>query len=467
MKYGKTINKSFFFLFSPVLLLSLFLALATSCRNNENKTKKMSNNSTLRHVKWSRQANIYEVNIRQYTPEGTFKAFERHLPRLKKMGVDILWLMPVFPIGEKNRKGSLGSYYAVKDYLTVNPEFGTLNDLKALVDEAHSNGMHVILDWVANHTAWDNVWTKKHPDWYEKDEHGNFKSPYDWTDVIELNFNNKQMRAAMISAMRYWLVNADVDGFRCDVAGMVPTDFWNEARRELDTTKQVFMLAEDEDNVDLLKKAFDMNYTWKMMHLMNDIAKGNKQANSINGYMQWNKARFKPYMYRMYFTSNHDENSWNGTCFERLGDAFKVFTVFDYTIPGMPLTYSGQEAGNKKRLRFFAKDTINWSELPYASFYTRLNQMKHGNKALWNGLSGGSFHLLSAIDNKNIFAFYREKEGNIVVSILNFSDRQQEFKIDNYVLNGKFKDVFSNEIYNTVPGLVFHLPAWGFVLLEK
>ena len=455
-----------FSLLSPAVFTLLLLSSHGIFAQNTIK-KSMQNTQKEKHVAWSLHANIYEVNIRQYTPEGTFKAFEKHLDRLQKMGVDILWLMPINPIGKKNRKGSLGSYYSVQNYEAVNPHFGSLNDLKDLVNAAHKRGMHVILDWVANHTSWDNVWVKAHPDWYKKDKEGHFVSPFDWTDVIALNYDNPDMRKAMINAMIYWVKNADIDGFRCDVAGMVPVDFWNEARTALDRVKPVFMLAEDEDNVDLVKYAFDMNYTWKMLHLMNDIARGQKKAADIWDYLQWNNETFPPYVYRMYFTSNHDENSWNGTAFERLGNAFKVFTVFDYTIPGMPLIYGGEEAGNNKRLRFFEKDTINWQHLPYAAFYTKLNELKRHNPVLENGAEGGKLIPLSKGINENVFAFYREKQGNQLVVILNLSNHPEQFTVNNDKIKGQYHEFFKGQDINIQTDWVFKLPPWGFVLLEK
>jgi len=459
-------KNKFFSILSLALIVAFFISSGFAFGQNST-TKKMENNKTDRHVAWSRHANIYEVNIRQYTPEGTFKAFQQHLGRLQKMGVDILWLMPINPIGKENRKGSLGSYYSVQNYEAVNPNFGTLDDLKVLVKEAHAKGMHVILDWVANHTSWDNVWVAEHPDWYEKDKEGKFVSPFDWTDVISLNYKNQHMRQAMINAMIYWVKKADVDGFRCDVAGMVPVDFWDEARTALDKVKPVFMLAEDEDNTALVKYAFDMNYAWKMLHLMNKIAKGEKNAADIWDYLKWNNETFSPDVYRMYFTSNHDENSWNGTALERLGNAFKVFTVFDYTIPGMPLTYSGQEAGNNKRLRFFEKDTINWENLLYAAFYTKLNHLKNTNTVLENGKAGGRLIPLSEGINSKIFAFYREKQGKQLVVILNLSNEPQEFTVKNENIKGNYHDYFADSNINIQTNWNFKLPAWGYVVLEK
>lgn len=462
-------KNKFFSIFSPALITMLFLVFTLKAQaiNNQNNKMQHPEISLVKHPGWSIHANIYEVNIRQYTPKGTIKDFEANLPRLEKMGVKILWLMPIYPIGIKNRKGILGSYYSVRNYEAVNPNLGTLHDLKALVKDAHKRGMHVILDWVADHTSWDNVWVKAHPNWYKKNKKGQFISPFNWTDVIQLNYKNLQMRAAMIEAMKFWVKNADVDGFRCDAAGMVPVDFWNEARKELDKIKPVFMLAEDEDNVALMKKAFDMNYTWRMMNLMNDIAKGEKPASDIWNYLKWDNETFGPNIYRMYFTSNHDENSWDGSALERLGNAFKAFTVFDYTIPGMPLTYSGEEAGNTKRLRFFDKDTISWNVLPYAAFYTTLNKLKLDNKALGNGTAGGKLIPLSKGINNSVFAFYREKDGNQIVVILNLSDAGQEFKLDTKGVHGEYKDLFTGKKLYIQTNWIFKLKPWHYVVLVK
>lgn len=461
-------KNKFFSLLSPALILLILLALTSSCQSNKkNNTMNQTDKNIEKPEFWANNANIYEVNIRQYTPEGTFNAFRKHLPRLEKMGVKILWLMPINPIGEKNRKGSLGSYYAVKDYEQVNPEFGTLDDLRSLINEAHQRGMHVLIDWVANHTAWDNPWAANHPDWYEKDDQGNFKSPFDWTDVIQLNYKNPALREAMIKAMKYWVINADIDGFRCDVAGMVPVDFWEEARQQLDAVKPVFMLAEDEENTALVQKAFDMNYTWKMLHLMNDIAAGKKQASDIWPYFDWNDQTFPANKFRMYFTSNHDENSWNGTALERLGDAFKAFTVFDYTVPGMPLTYCGQEAGNTKRLRFFEKDTINWQQLPFESLYTRLNELKSQNKSLWSGSQATPLVPLSKGASNQIMAFYREAEGQQVVVILNLSKTPQTYKLESDAVKGAYELFFTHEKINIETDWVFHLKPWDAIILTK
>ncbi len=453
-------------LFSSAIIL-LAIALITSCATKETKNTNKEKEMKVLNQDEVKKANIYEVNIRQYTDEGTIKAFEKHLPRLKEMGVDILWLMPVFPVGEVNRKGTLGSYYAVKDYKDINPEFGTIQDLKDLVAEAHKLGMFVILDWVANHSAWDNVWEEEHPEFYEKDSEGNLVSPFDWTDVISFDYNNPAMRDSMANALMFWINEADVDGYRCDVAGMVPTDFWNNARQKMDSIKPVFMLAEDEDNVGLLDTAFNMNYGWKLHKLLNAIAKGEKISNDIWDYLNWNDSVYPANAQRMYFTTNHDENSWNGTTKERMGDATEVMAVLTYTLPGMPLIYSGQEAGLSKRLEFFEKDTINWDNLDVADFYKTMNALKRNNKALWNCDDCSMIIRLGGGVNPHVFAFIREKDGDAVVGVLNLSAEDQTFTISNEEVAGKFTNVFTGETVVVDKPITVDLKPWEYILLER
>ncbi len=392
---------------------------------------------------WSKNAVIYEVNVRQYTKEGTFKAFEKHLPELKKMGVDILWLMPVNPIGVENRKGSLGSYYSVKDYNAVNPEFGTVDDFKHLVAEVHKLNMHLIVDWVANHTSWDNVWTKTHPEYYNKNSEGKFFPPVaDWQDVIDLNYDNKDLRQAMINAMNYWVKDCGIDGFRCDVAAMVPIDFWIEARTQLSKTKNVFMLAEA--NEPFIHKAFDMTYNWQLKDVFNEIGKGKKNAADIKKYFEQEKKEYKPGDYRMVFTSNHDENTWQGTEFERLGDGAEMFAVMCGTVPGMPLIYTGQEIRMNKRLRFFDKDTIDWKADQMREIYTKLNHLKKVNRALWNGEAGGDIKFLET-GNENVLAFIREKGASMVFSLFNVSPKNENVKIETKELMPGLKNLFDKD----------------------
>ena len=383
------------------------------------------------HVRWADNANIYEVNIRQYTPEGTIKAFETHLPRLHRMGVKILWIMPVQPIGAKNRKGTLGSYYSIRDYTAVNPEFGTMADFRHMTATAHRMGMKVILDWVANHTSWDNPWVTKHPEWYKKNAAGeiggllydNGTSIEEWTDVVGLDYRQPTLWPAMIAAMKYWLREGDVDGFRCDVAMLVPEPFWAEARRELDAIKPVFMLAEADDPK-LQARAFDMTYNWKLHGLLTDIAKGRKSAVDLRAFYEKPDPAFAADAIRMTFTSNHDINSWAGSDTALFGAGFKAFAVLAATLPGMPLIYGGQESRLNKQLLFFEKDAVAWRTYELAPFYTELLALKAHNRALWNGAAGGDVSFLAA-SNRDVLAFRRTRGRNSVSVAVNLSATAQ------------------------------------------
>ncbi|MFW5758171.1 MAG: alpha-amylase family glycosyl hydrolase [Bacteroidota bacterium] len=365
-------KRSFFF--GQRYLLSLLLGatfIFASCNTDQQKKTNNEDLSTgVPHPEWSEDAILYEVNVRQFTPEGTFNAFAEHLPRIKEMGVDILWFMPVTPIGQTNRKGSLGSYYSVQDYTAINPEFGTMEDFKSLVEKIHALDMHVIIDWVANHTAWDHEWTTKHPEYYYTDSLGNFTPPYDtdWTDVIQLDYDNQELWSTMIEEMKFWVEEMNIDGFRCDVAYLVPVDFWDMARAELEEVKPVFMLAEA-DHPELMENAFNAGYSWTFHHAMNGIAQGTDSVASLNRYFfEENQGNYPDGTYKINFISNHDENSWAGTVFERLGEAMETFAVLANTAPGMFLLYNGQEAALDKRLDFFEKDTINWDNMKYEDF---------------------------------------------------------------------------------------------------
>ena len=425
---------------SKTLLIFFIVALtAGSCIEAGYKVNEYASDGTrpermdTTHAEWSKNATIYEVNIRQFSHEGTLNEVGEELRRLRNLGVKILWLMPIHPIGEERRKGSLGSYYSVKDYKALNPEFGTLEDFHDFVYLAHQEDMKVIIDWVANHSAHDNVWVESHRDWYLLDGNGNTVPPEgtDWTDVAALDFDNMEMRAAMIDAMKYWVVEADIDGFRCDVASMVPTDFWEAARDTLEAVKpDIFMLAESEYPV-LLEKAFDMDYAWEFLHIMNGIAKGEMDLTAIDTYMAKEDTNYAPGDYRMYFTTNHDENSWNGTVFERYGEeGHKAFAALAFTIDGMPLVYSGQEAGNSRALAFFEKDTIAWGDYPLEDFYSDLLWLNRDNPALWNGEYGGDFKRLSTSADDKIYAFERTKDESKVISVINLSEDTVRFTVD-------------------------------------
>jgi oligosaccharide 4-alpha-D-glucosyltransferase len=414
---------------------------------------------------WTKYASIYEVNIRQYTTEGTINAFSEHLPRLRDLGVDILWLMPIQPIGVKDRKGMLGSYYSIQDYTAVNPEFGTVEDFKRLVKKAHGLGFKVVLDWVANHTSRDNIWISGHPNWYNYDKEGNIIAPYDWSDVADLNYEMYYMRQAMTDAMLFWVKECDIDGFRCDVAGEVSVDFWNDTRAKLDAEKEVWMMAEDGSKMWLLNHAFNANYGWEFHHIMNEIAKGNEPASVVVPNLQALMAKYPEGTYPMHFITNHDENSWQGTVFERLGEGHKAFAVLTFTIPGIPLIYSGQEAGMKKRLEFFEKDPIDWSDMSLTPFYTKLNQLKAENPALWNGTAGGDLVEITNDKSKEIVSFSRTQGDSKIVTIINLSANAQDVSLSVANDIGIYRDYFTNEKVTLSKRSKMKIEKWAYKVL--
>ena len=414
---------------------------------------------------WAKKATIYEVNIRQYTPEGTFNSFDKHLPRLRKMGIEILWFMPIQPIGEKNRKGELGSYYSIKNYTEINPEFGNMKDFKALIKKAKELGFKVILDWVANHSAWDNIWAKENPDWYKQDEDGNIVAPYDWEDVADLDFDSTEMRRAMIDSMAFWINEIGMDGFRCDVAGEVEVEFWEEAREELDKIKPIWMIAENSDQFWLLNKAFNANYAWSFHSIMNKIANGQEDVSAVFEYIDKLKANFPEGTYPMQFITNHDENSWAGTVRERLGKGHKAFAVMCFTVPGIPLIYSGQEAGLDKRLKFFEKDEIDWSGQSLVPFYTQLINLKTENEALWNGIAGGEFLRVALTGSEKIISFARTKNNNKILTIINLSDETHSTRLEIKRHEGTYHEYFSNEEIILSPKKILELKPWEYRVL--
>ncbi|MBL0057402.1 MAG: DUF3459 domain-containing protein [Chitinophagaceae bacterium] len=414
---------------------------------------------------WVAQSNIYEVNLRQYSSSGSIKDFQKHLPRLKQMGVEILWFMPITPIGKVGRKmteSDLGSYYAVRDYKAVNEEFGTMADWISLVKKAHGMGFKVITDWVANHSAIDNPWMKDHPDFYTRDSAGNAVSPFDWTDVKKLNYANRGLRDSMISAMKFWLTTG-IDGFRCDVAEEVPVDFWRTCIGKLKEVRPVFMLAEG-DKPWLHEAGFDETYAWSLMGPMSDLVKGKMTLVQFDSVLNHNIAIYPTNAYRLYFTTNHDENSWNGTEFEKYGDAYKAFAVFTQTMyQSVPLIYSGQEIPNRKRLKFFVKDTIGWKgRYEMAPFYSALLKLRRSNPAL---AADAAYQRLPSSNDEAIFAYQREKGGRRVVVMLNFSSETQLFKIRNGVLKGRAMDLFKGKKRALEPGSAFGLEPWGYTVL--
>lgn len=412
---------------------------------------------------WIKHTNIYEVNLRQYTPEGTINAFAAHLPRLSEMGVETLWFMPITPIAQKNKKGSMGSYYAASDYTAVAEEFGTLEDFKRLVQTAHSMGFKVILDWVANHTGWDHRWTVEHPDWFERDEQtGDFKKASGMDDIIELDFKNPGLRKAMIEAMAFWVTETGIDGFRSDLAFWVELDFWQEAKPELEKLKPLFWLGELDplDSPDYMQ-VYDAAYTWRWMHKAEQFYKGNASFGDLLHVLhQYQQA---PGV-KAWFTSNHDENSWNGTEYEKYGELAKVLAVFSCTWPGIPLLYSGQELPNHKRLQFFEKDAIEWQPAcALHPFYQTLFELKKNHPAL---ATDASLEVLAADEGQRVLTFLRSAAGKDVLVLLNFSGEEKTVRL-NEPLAGSFTNVFTKETTDFSNQKEQRLKPWGFSVFAR
>lgn len=473
-----------------ISILLLGILTLTSCKNEPEQTVAVEqeeqsiepvNNRVLE------SAVIYEANIRQYSPEGTFDAFTEDIPQLKDLGVKVIWLMPVYPISEVRRKATndksiediedpeerkkyLGSYYAIADYTGINPEFGTKEDFDELVQTAHDNDMYVILDWVANHTGWDHPWLEENPDFYTQNEQGEPVDPlnpatgesWGWTDVADLNYDNKELWEAMTAEMKYWVDEHDIDGFRADVAGEVPTEFWEQAVPILEETKPLFMLAESEDK-DLFHNAFQMGYNWEGHHLKNQIAQGEATVKAWDDYMKKIDTTYQEDDYLMNFVTNHDENSWNGTVRERMGDAAEAMVALTYTIPGMPLIYSGQEYDMDHRLKFFEKDTIPKTKGVMWPILERLGQLKNESAALHGGKEAADYNRLQTSADEQVLAFERSKNGEKLIYIANLSDEPVSFNLE---LQGNLPLYMGKEDFENEKEGNFNFEPWEYVILS-
>ena len=466
-----------------IIVYILILSTLSAC--NEEKNEKKIERKTLAPISKSdiETAVIYEANIRQYSPQGTFEEFTKDIPEIKKLGVKIIWLMHVHHISQTKRKAIgganskfvsdfpkeeqskyLGSYYAVSDFTKINPEFGTIQDFRKLVKTAHKNGIYVILDWVPNHTGWDHAWLKTNKNFYTQDENGNVIHPKntDWTDVAELNYDNKKLQEAMISDMKYWLKKENIDGFRCDVAGSVQTKFWKNAIPKLRTEKDIFMLAEAWEPELLKDNLFDMVYAWDGHHLFNDLASGKKTVKDLKKYIEFTyNERYEQDDILMNFVTNHDENSWNGTIRERMGENAGILTALSYVLPGMPLIYSGQEYNLNHRLKFFEKDSIPKTKGIFFSLLEKLGTLKNTNLALNGGKEKASFEILES--KQETFVLKRSKGNETILFIANFSKQGEKMGIP---IKGDFKDYFSNKKV-VLKGDAFEINANSYRILVK
>lgn len=472
---------------TALAVLTLF-----SCKN---ATEKPAENSKTEIAKFSPEveenAVIYEVNIRQYSPEGTFNAFTKDIPQLKELGVKIIWVMPIFPISQTKRKATggddskfasempkeeqhkyLGSYYAVSDFKKVNPEFGTIEDFRNLLKTAHENGMYVILDWVPNHTGWDHVWIKEHPEYYTKNEKGEIIDPinpetgksWGWSDVADLNYDNQELRKEMTSDMLHWVKNENIDGFRCDVASNVPLDFWQQAIPQLRKEKNIFMLAEAWEPELLKDGLFDMAYGWEVHHTMNRIAQGKNTVKDWDKLMEENTKKYESNDILMSFVDNHDENSWKGTVKGRLGKAEEAMTALSYVMPGMPLIYSGNEYGLSHSLKFFEKDSIPKTKGADWELRAKLGKLKSENSALNGGKNKATYKRITTSNDEQILAFEREKDGEKIIYLANLSNQVVSASLS---ISGEFTDYITGKKVVFDVKLSTQLQPWQYYILVK
>ncbi|MCV2883584.1 alpha-amylase family glycosyl hydrolase [Aestuariibacter sp. AA17] len=418
---------------------------------------------TIVHPTWSKNAVIYQINLRQFSIEGTLSAARKALSRIKQLGADILWLMPIHPIGIKNRKGTLGSPYSVRDYKDINPEFGTISDLMAFVNHAHTLGMKVILDWVANHTSWDNILVSTHPEWYAHDRKGHFRPTpwWDWADIIELDYSHSELQDYMVNAMLFWVNETDIDGFRCDVAGFVPNLFWQKARAKLEQIKPVFMLAEWESR-DLYAHGFDATYAWSWVESVTRIAQQDGDVRLLHKYYSWNEKAYPRNAYRMTHVTNHDLNAWNGTSRARFGDALEAIIVLSVIGEGLPMIYNGQEAGDNKQLLFFDKDPILWTKHPIGALYQALFALKHANIALWNGEYGARMQHVTNTMPLDVFSFVRQHKNHRIFAVFNFSARHQQVNFTDDIFVGKYFEFRQERIISLDADIEIRLAPWQY-----
>lgn len=473
-----------------VFFLTAILAAFISCKDEKKETADTAQKETLAPVSDAMMegAVIYEANIRNYSPEGTFNAFTKDIPQLKNLGVKVIWLMPIYPVSMKNRKATgdlsiedikdpeerkkyLGSYYAISDYTAINPDLGSEEDFKNLVKTAHDNGIYVILDWVANHTGWDHKWITEHPEYYHKNDKGEVTDPlnpetgksWGWTDVAHLDYTSKKLYEPMKNEMLYWVKEQGVDGFRCDVADNVPTEFWQYTIPKLKEVKPVFMLMESEKDY-LFKGLFDMGYNWRAHHMMNDIAKGKKTVKDWDALVNQMSKDFEKQDFWMNFTSNHDENAWNGTEYERLGDGVETFAALTYIMPGMPLIYTGQEYDLKRRLKFFEKDEITKQKGRMYTVYEKLGKLKNTNPALNGGKNAAAYKRIATSIDESVLAFERENGNDRVIYMANLTAKPKTITA---AIDGKFTNYMTGEKVTFAKDQKINFKPWEYWVLIK
>jgi glycosidase len=417
---------------------------------------------------WVRDAVMYEIFPRAFSESGSFREIERRLPELKELGVTVLWLMPIHPIGELRRKGSLGSPYAVKDYYGINPEFGTLEDFRSLLARTHALGMRLIIDLVANHTAWDNPLIEEHPDWYRRNSAGEIVPPNPgWWDVAALNFDNPAVRDYMREMMLYWVRDIGVDGFRCDVAELVPHEFWVEAIAALRAVRPVMMLAEGADP-QLHVDAFDMTYAWNTYDILAGMADGDLPASQLAVTLQREYYRYPQGALRLRFTTNHDKNKEDGPPVEHLGvDEARACAVLVHLLPGVPLLYNGQETGSDRELELFDDVAVDWDDREgFRPLYRRLNTLRAAHMALRRG----DYVPVETRGTDAVAAYARTLDDSCVVIMVNLSDEEVVVDVDlpaqcsgRVLLSSGYA---TGAAQGAVQGAALRLAPWGFAVME-
>ena len=428
---------------------------------------------------WVKNAVVYQINIRQFSNEGNLAAVSQQLPRVKGLGVDILWLMPIFPICEDEKKcdenGTTecwGSPYAPYDFEAIHERYGTSDDLRHLIKTAHDLDLKVILDFVPNHTGWGAKWMQEHPEWYVHKDGKIMPVTSDqgevWADIAQLDLNNKQLREAWMQVHEYWVREFDIDGYREDCAWAIEADWWQELRVRLNKLKPVYMLAEDDvHGKEQFSVCFETNYGWGTHAILKDIFKGIRTVNDLHYHTESIKKRFGKRGWQLNFTQNHDENTWHGAEKDLFGNGADAFTALCFTMEGMGLIYNGQEVSLSQRLSFFNKDEIDWSGVSRAAYFKTLTDLKHRNKALWNGLDGGFIQRITTEYSEKVYAFTREKEDDRVVAVFNLSNDPLSISLQNNVKNGLMLDVFSKKQVEIQIGMRMDLVPYAFHIFSS
>jgi glycosidase len=416
---------------------------------------------------WVARCAIYEVNVRDFSPGGNLPGVTAGLDRIQAAGANVIWLMPIYPLGVLNHKGPLGSPYAVRDYNAINPAFGTAADLHALVRAAHARGMKVILDWVPDHTSWDNVWVTEHPDYYVRTDSGALTvprdpqgHPTDWTDVVQLDYRNSALRAAMISVLRHWLVDFDLDGFRQDVAHFIPPDFWREANTALRAAvpRPILLLAEAGE-LEMHRVGFDLTYAWDAYARLKAVWKG-EPADSFARAEVADMRAMPPGGMRMRFTTNHDETAWDNPPVILFGGSAgaRAAYVAMALLPGRPLLYDGQEVESSQKLGLFDREPIAWNQ-PHAAasraFYHRILHLDRTDPAF----TTGDFREVQTSAPADVIAYRR---GDAVV-VVNARPRGVRVAVSGFAVDGA-RDLLSSRVQH---GDTLALPAYGAVVLER